>query len=112
MDTEYDNGHADGVNLLVHVVAVPAFMLGVCAAALELLSGRILLALLWLLLPVGSLAAQAAGHQRERVPPAPFRGAVDFLRRIFLEQFYRFWRFVFSGQWLRNLRAARRSSGS
>ena len=112
MDTEYDNAHADGVNLLLHIVAVPAFMFGVCAAALELLSGRFLLALLWLLLPVASLAVQGTGHKRERVQPAPFRGAVDFLRRIFLEQFYRFWCFVFSGRWLRNLRSARSSSGS
>lgn len=112
MDTEYNNAHADDVNLLVHIVAVPAFMCGVCAAALELLSGRFLLALLWLLLPVASLAAQGTGHKRERVPPAPFRGALDFIRRIFLEQFYRFWLFVFSGQWLRNLRTARCSGGS
>lgn len=112
VDTEYDNAHADGVNLLIHIFAVPAFIFGTCAAALEMLAGRFLFALLWILLPVASLAAQGAGHKRERVPPAPFRGAVDFLRRIFLEQFFRFWRFVFSGRWLRNLRAAQSRSGS
>jgi hypothetical protein len=96
---------------MIHVVAVPAFMIGVCAVALELISGRFLFALLWALLPVASLAAQGIGHKRERVPPAPFRGALDFFRRIFLEQFFRFWRFAFSGEWLHNLRAARLGSG-
>ena len=112
MDTEYNNAHSDGRNLLIHIVAVPVFMVGLCTTAFELASGRIAAGTLLLLLPIASLALQGTGHKRERIPPAPFRGPTDFVRRIFLEQFYRFWRFLFSGWWLRNLRATRHGSGS
>lgn len=112
MASDYDRFHTNPVNLLIHIVAVPFFVVGVLLALWCLASGQVLAGALWLLVPGLSLALQGIGHKREALPPEPFRGALDFVRRIFLEQFYRFWVFVFSGGWSRNLRARQESHGT
>ena len=100
----YAAGHADRVNLLIHIVAVPLFVLASISALAALLTGR------WLLLAAAlagvglSLAAQGAGHTRETVPPEPFAGPGDFVQRIIKEQFLTFWHFAGSGGWLSNVR--------
>ena len=60
-----------------------------------------------LLLPLISISVQGAGHKQEPNPPLPFDGPADFVKRIFSEQFYRFPKFVLSGDWLRALRSSR-----
>jgi len=99
----YPAAHRDRVNLLLHLVAVPAFIAGILATA----------QLAWLRLWVGAgiafavailaFAVQGLGHNRERVAPEPFAGPGDFVARVFAEQFITFPRFVLSGGWLRNL---------
>lgn len=91
--------HQNRANLIIHVVAVPAFMLGnalVVAGA----------AMLWptlsaagIVLTIGSIAAQGRGHRAETVPTQPFAGAGDFVKRLFVEQWITFPRFVLSGRW-------------
>ena len=52
-----------------------------------------------------SLVLQAVGHKRiEPQPLIPFEGPKDFVRRIYVEQFYNFWRYLFTGGWLASLR--------
>jgi hypothetical protein len=101
---DYPSFHQDHRNLLIHIVAVPLFDLTAMAALFSLSTSRWLSAALFALGPVASLAAQAYGHGREPDPPRPFRGPLDFVRRILTEQFAVFPLFVFTGGWARALR--------
>ena len=96
----YAEGHRDRRNLLVHVLTVPVFLLGTCAVV----------AAPWLGWPAAAagpaamtvaMALQGRTHRREAVSPAPFRGPLDVLARIFAEQWITFPRYVLSGGWAR-----------
>jgi len=104
---DYPRFHKNKMNLLLHIVMVPVFVVGVVYALWAALQGRWLAAVLALLLPLVSIAIQGAGHKKEPNPPLPFEGPGDFVKRIFSEQFYRFPKFVFSGEWLRAVRSSR-----
>jgi hypothetical protein len=97
--------HKNGANLLIHIVAVPLFVIGhILLFAGILISPWFLVAAI--LSIVASLMAQKAGHSMERNQVPPFTGARDFLRRLYAEQFCNFWRFLFSGQWYASFRAS------
>ena len=104
---DYPRFHKNRTNLLLHIVVVPIFVLGVVYAVVAAIQGRWLAAALSLALPLVSLAIQGVGHKKEPNPPLPFEGPGEFVTRIFTEQFYRFPKFVLSGEWLRALRASR-----
>jgi len=104
---DYARFHKNQTNLLLHIVMVPLFVVGVVYASLAAMQGRWLAAVLALLLPLVSIAVQGAGHKQEPNPPLPFDGPGDFVKRIFSEQFYKFPKFVLSGEWLRAVRASR-----
>jgi hypothetical protein len=100
----YPKYHQSRPNLLIHIVAVPLFMLGTLA-----LAGAIAkLSLLLLGVAVGfilvAVALQGRGHRLEPVSPEPFSGSINFVSRIFFEQWVTFPRFVMSGGWLAALR--------
>ncbi|KNC66626.1 Mpo1-like protein [Pseudoalteromonas ardens] len=95
----YETFHQSTINLWLHIVAVPLFILGfaLCFAALFFLN--ITLFGSATLLMVGSLIAQGIGHKEEALPPAPFTGALNAVLRIILEQVYTFPKFVLTGGW-------------
>jgi len=103
----YPKYHQSRPNLLVHIVAVPLFLFGTVA-----LVGAIV-RLSFPLLAVGAgcilvaVALQGHGHRSEPVPPEPFSGPLNFVSRLFFEQWVTFPRFVLSGGWLGALRKAR-----
>ena len=99
----YARNHRDRVNLLIHMLAVPAFIAGALATATQALQMRWFGASIALIFAVVAFAVQGIGHKRERSAPEPFAGPGDFFARIFVEQFITFPRFVLSGQWARNL---------
>lgn len=83
----------------------------VCRPAIPGLSfrsscGRLVPALVSLVVMVVSMALQGRGHRIEAVPPEPFTSAGNAVARIFLEQWVTFPRFVVSGGWIRALRDA------
>ena len=95
--------HKRTANLLIHIFAVPLFVVGHVLFVAGILSNK------WLLIValgcvVVSLALQSLGHSLEKEKPPPFEGARDFVRRLYAEQFCNFWRFLFSGQWYASLR--------
>lgn len=96
--------HTNTRNLVIHLFAVPLFVLGHI-----LVLSSVLLA--WWLAPAGilciiiSVAVQGFGHSLERQQVHPFTGPRDFLRRLYAEQFFNFWRFLFSGRWYRSFQA-------
>jgi hypothetical protein len=93
----YGAAHNNRRNLVIHTLTAPLFMLGTLA-----LPAGFLVA--WWLVPVGAavmalaVAAQGSGHAHEVGKPAPFRGALDVLLRIFAEQWITFPRYVVSGR--------------
>ena len=99
----YSRNHRNPVNLLTHMVAVPAFIAGTLAAVTQALQAQWAGALVALLVAILAFAVQGVGHKRERVAPEPFTGPGDFVARVFAEQFITFPRFVLAGQWARNL---------
>ena len=103
---DYPHFHKNKANLLLHIVVVPLFVVGAGYALWSLTQGDWIGALLGALAPLASIAAQGAGHKKEPNPPLPFDGPGDFVKRILLEQFYRFPKFVLSGGWLRALRSS------
>ena len=103
---DYPHFHKNKANLLLHIVVVPLFVAGVLYTVWSLAQGDWVGAAIGALAPVVSLAIQGVGHKKEPHPPLPFDGPGDFVKRIFSEQFYRFPRFVLTGEWLRALRAS------
>jgi hypothetical protein len=98
----YADNHRDRLNLLLHLVAVPAFIAGALAFVRLLTLGLWAGAGVALLLAVVAFGVQGIGHKREAVAPVPFDGPADFIGRVLVEQFITFPRFVLSGHWARN----------
>jgi Protein of unknown function (DUF962) len=103
--SDYPAKHRDRVNLLLHLVAVPLFLVGtllLVAAALRGSGPGIALGLGCL---VVSVVVEGRGHARERETPTPFAGPLDFASRFVVEQWITFPRFVLTGAWSRSFRA-------
>jgi hypothetical protein len=98
--------HKNRTNLLIHIVAVPMFVLGHVLLLAGLLVDPWLFAVAIPCVAV-SLLAQRFGHSLERDQVPPFTGTRDFLRRLYAEQFCNFWRFLLSGRWYASVRASR-----
>ena len=99
----YARYHQNRTNLLLHIWAVPLFMLAsvMVVFAVVTLSPDLLVAAIGGL--VLSVAIQGRGHKLEPVPPEPFTGRANLIGRLFFEQWVTFPRFVLSGGWWRNL---------
>jgi hypothetical protein len=90
--------------LLIHVVAVPLFLVGTLTLAGAIAEASPLLLGMAVGLVLVAVALQGRGHRLEPIPPQPFSGFGNFLARLFLEQWVTFPRFVLSGGWLAALR--------
>jgi len=99
----YSRNHRDRLNLLIHMVGVPAFIAGMLAFVTQALRAQWFGAAIALVVALIGFAVQGIGHKREHVPPESFAGPADFLARVFAEQFITFPRFVLFGYWARNL---------
>ena len=97
--------HQSRTNLLIHIIAVPLFVLGHVLVIAGLINPWFLVGAA--LSIVVSLTAQKYGHSLEHNQVHGFTGASDFLRRLYAEQFCNFWRFLFSGQWYASYKAGR-----
>lgn len=97
----YARYHRSRVNLFIHIVAVPVFLLATVGMVMALLQQSLWLGVVSIAAAVVSLALQGRGHRQERVPPEPFTGPANAISRIFLEQWVTFPRFVLSGRWFR-----------
>lgn len=102
----YPDNHTRRTTLLVHAITVPLFWLGLA----ELIAAP--LARLWILAVSGlvnvliAVVLQGRMHKRETVPPVPFLGPGDAVKRLLLEQLVTFPRFVLSGGFARAWRAS------
>ena len=105
----YPRYHRSRVNLLVHIIVVPLFLLGNVTLVVGIVQGSWLVAGLAAATMAASVALQGAGHRREPVPPEPFKGFLDAVSRIVCEQWITFPRFVASGGWLQAWRQTSRT---
>jgi len=97
----YAEFHQSRYNLLIHIVAVPIFVLANVLCVVALLRGAWISAAVAAITMGGSMIAQGRGHRLEAMPPEPFTGPVNALARIFAEQWLTFPRFVLTGGWSR-----------
>ena len=109
--SDYSEKHRNRTNLLIHIVAVPVFVVAAvnlvyAVAALLIFKLELARAILSLAAMGASLFAQGRGHALETRPPEPFSSRKDALRRLVSEQFVTFPRFVISGGWFENLEKA------
>ena len=97
----YPNDHRHPANLVLHLIAVPMFIL----AALLILDGLFSLSFSSIAIGVigliAALAFQRHGHSLEKQSPEPFSDHNDAIKRLLVEQFITFPRFVLSGAWWR-----------
>ena len=103
---DYYRVHASRRNLIIHLVAVPIFIVSfpcfvVAIVRVEPASAAVAFAGMLL-----ALVLQGAGHRLEANAPRDFANAGDFLRRWFTEQYVTFPLFVLSGRWFTQFRAA------
>ncbi len=101
---DYLRVHAGRANLLIHLLAVPLFVVSVVSVPLYLLAGDPVSAMVAVALCIVAMVLQGSGHRLEAEPPRPFNGPGDFARRWFTEQFVTFPLFVISGRWWRQFR--------
>lgn len=110
--SDYSTRHRKRNHLLIQIVAVPLFWL----ASIQVLGALLLMLmgvphgfrmLLWAAVLIGlSLGAQAVGRSLEYGAAQPAVSPIEFARRTLVEQFVTFPRFLLTGGWLRNLKAA------
>jgi hypothetical protein len=103
----YPRYHQSRANLLIHIVAVPVFLLGTIALVAAVLQLSLVLLAVAIGCIVVAVALQGRGHRLEPVSPEPFSGPLNFVSRLFLEQWVTFPRFVLSGGWGAALRKVR-----
>ena len=104
--SDYPAKHQNRANLLLHIFAVPVFQLGTLLVLYGAARRSPLAILIGAIAAGVSIAVQGRGHRLEGEAPASFDGPVDFVTRLFAEQWITFPRFVLSGAWYRNLRRA------
>lgn len=101
----YPKAHADRRNLAIHLVTAPLFQCGTVVVVVDLfVSPWLVLAGLGAML--FAVALQGRGHKLERVAPVRFADALDFVTRMFVEQWITFPRYVLSGRFGRAWRSA------
>ncbi|MFI8736215.1 Mpo1-like protein [Ectopseudomonas toyotomiensis] len=104
----YASQHRHPTNLLLHLIAVPLFLLSLILLLIGLWHLRFVPLALGCIGLIASLALQAHGHRLEQQPAEPFASKGDALKRLLLEQCVTFPRFLFSGAWWRAWRQCRR----
>lgn len=102
----YPRYHRSRVNLLLHIIVVPLFLLANIVVLVAVAQRSWIVAAVAVVGMVAPIALQGAGHRREAVPPEPFRGPLDAVLRIVCEQWVTFPHFVVSGGWSQALRQA------
>ncbi len=106
----YSKGHQNKVNLVVHLFAVPLFIAAMFGIAIAVFQFSLLLGAISLAAAILSLVLQKKGHALEENQPPTFAGIWYFLCRLLVEQFITFPRFLFTGEWSKNLSRKRKNS--
>lgn len=98
----YGEAHRNKTNLIVHLFAVPMFIVAIFGIAIAIARLSLLIGAASLVAIVLSLALQGKGHALEKKRASSFTGVQDFVSRMLAEQFVTFPRFLLSGGWSNN----------
>lgn len=104
----YAANHRNPINLILHLIAVPLFILAsgvLLSALLQLRPLPLILSVFGLL---AALALQAHGHRLEAKTQEPFSDTADAVQRLLLEQFFTFPRFLLNGGWWKSWKTRQR----
>jgi hypothetical protein len=96
MNDDYPLYHQHPTNILIHIFAVPVFVCASIGSLSALFTAEFLSFAGYACLLLGSLAAQGYGHKLEQNKVKMFDSPLDFAKRVLLEQFYKFWRYIIS----------------
>lgn len=99
--------HASRFNLMAHIIFVPLFVWANVGMIASLLNRNGMGALAGLVLMALSFAVQAVGHKNETVASVPFGSVGNAFKRVFIEQWVTFPKFVVSGGWWKALNNAK-----
>lgn len=105
----YHEFHRSKTNLLIHIIAVPMFLIANTNLVLALYQFAWLSASISAALMIVSLAMQGKGHKIEITPSIPFSSPLNAIARLILEQWINFPRFVLSGAWWRAYQTSRQT---
>jgi uncharacterized membrane protein YGL010W len=100
----YAHQHRNRLNLLVHLLMVPQFMIACAGILVAIVLRHGGLVTLWLSVAALCVIGQEVGHLFEERRAEPARSFTEFVNTWFKEQFYVFPRFVLSGGWWRAFR--------
>lgn len=103
----YTKFHKSKLNLWVHILAVPIFIIAFFSLVISAFNFNGLQFLFSLMLIIISIVSQGIGHSKEVYAPEKFTGPVNAITRILLEQFYTFPKFVLNGGWFAALKTNR-----
>lgn len=92
----YQEVHKNKTNLILHLIAVPLFILGHAGLFILLYTHNLAAILISICLIITSLILQAKGHKLEHKSPEAFTSPGNFVKRIYKEQFITFPMFIFS----------------
>ena len=95
----YAKVHRSRMNLMIHIVSVPVFIVGMLALFAALINLSTIGVVSSVVAVTLAFGLQGLGHAKEAVAAEPFTGPAQAIVRILLEQFITFPRFVFSGAW-------------
>lgn len=107
----YSAAHQNKTNLLLHIIAVPLFMIATVSGLYALVRLSFFAVVLSVLCFTVSLIMQGRGHTLEPIQPEPFKSGVDFACRILAEQWMTFPRFVLTGGWFKNISGMDKKAG-
>ena len=82
------------MNLLLHAVTVPLFMLASAFLVVAMIRLWAVGAIATVAAAALAVAVQRRGHRREPAPPEPFTGPANAIARLVAEQWVTFPRFV------------------
>jgi hypothetical protein len=102
----YDQFHASKVNLLLHIVFVPVFLWGTIGLLSAVLRFHFFGIIAALILMATAFLLQGLGHQTEAIKSIPFASPSNALKRILIEQWITFPKFVISGGWWKAFNAS------
>ena len=95
----YRHTHQSRINLAIHVLTVPVFVLGIVLAGYAVVTLSLRLLAAGLIANALAIGLQGLGHRLERVAPPPFAGIGNAVVRIVCEQCVTFPRFLLTGSW-------------
>jgi uncharacterized membrane protein YGL010W len=99
----YAQYHTAKLNLILHIVFVPLFIWGNVGLIASVLRFQWMGAVASLLVMAFAFAMQGIGHKVEPTPALPFSSASNATKRILIEQWVTFPKFVISGAWWKAL---------